>query len=111
MRPPTTTRQAKAYRRKYPSSEAQVVEAFQRVPETRIPQDCDSGFCRLLRVSDEAPEAGEGSESEARPSHHHRGHRDHREGRVTRSRPGTPVAGVQSSSVSSAPSVVFCRTV
>lgn len=60
-----TLGQAKAYRQKYPSNDAQVRDALQRVPEARIPKDCDSGFCRLLKVSDEAPEAGKSSESQA----------------------------------------------
>lgn len=60
--------QATAYRQKYPSNEARVLEALQRVPEARIPKDCDSGFCRLLKVNDEAPEAGKGNESQAQPA-------------------------------------------
>ena len=55
---------AKAYRQKYPSSEARVQEVLQQAPEAQIGRN----LSRLLKLGDEAPGASKNGEDQAQPT-------------------------------------------
>lgn len=55
---------AKAYRQKYPSSDAAVLEALRQAPETDVPRD----LSRLLTVNDEGHGAVKDGEAGAQPT-------------------------------------------